>query len=194
MPNVGTDEHMQYVWEWARRQHAGRSCGSDPKRSRWWQFETASAAAIDFRYLDLLVLVWLGCRRKWWKTTDNPLLSISGLDLEKISMSRFIPLSFPMWKVVLYCPPINRDMVGEDVQEDAAEPLPGEPEASADAGAAGALPRHVMMFLVLLSSRVSHVVCCKYMINFRGEEDNANRVIREVCSESPGARDQALNL
>ena len=51
-----------------------------------------------------------------------------------------------------------------------------------------------MMFLVLLSSRVSHVVCCKYMraINFRGEEDNANRVIREVCSESPGPRDQAL--
>ena len=41
---------------------------------------------------------------------------------------------------------------------------------------------------------MSHVVCCKYMraINFRGEEDNANRVIREVCSESPGPRDQAL--
>ncbi|CAE7361311.1 unnamed protein product, partial [Symbiodinium microadriaticum] len=135
MPNVGTDEHMQYVWEWARRQHAGRSCGSDPKRSRWWQFETASAAAIDFRYLDLLVLVWLGCRRKWWKTTDNPLLSISGLDLEQnLHEQVYSTVVSDVESRLVLPPPINRDMVGEDVQEDAAEPLPGAPEASADAG------------------------------------------------------------
>ena len=116
MPNVGTDEHMQYVWEWARRQHAGRSCGSDPKRSRWWQFETASAAAIDFRYLDLLVLVWLGCRRKWWKTTDNPLLSISGLDLEQnLHEQVYSTVVSDVESRLVLPPPINRDMVGEEM-------------------------------------------------------------------------------
>ena len=74
MANVGTAEHMRFTWDWCRKQCALRSCGSDcNKLSRWWSFEQQSQSILPHLQLDLLILLWLGFRRRWWSEGQCPL-------------------------------------------------------------------------------------------------------------------------
>ena len=68
---------MQSTWCETLRLAAKRGGASKTRPSRWFAFERASRTAIDERHTDLLLLLWLGCRRGWWSTMEaNPLMAV----------------------------------------------------------------------------------------------------------------------
>eukprot|EP00971_Amphidinium_carterae_P348607 6490589-Amphidinium_carterae.1 len=73
-PHVGSAEHIHEVWEWSRAQMLGAGIGEKDDLSRWWAWEQQSRLVKPLRSLTLMLLAYLGMRRKWWKTASEPLM------------------------------------------------------------------------------------------------------------------------
>lgn len=75
--SVGTEEHMKFVWSWCCHELQTCSTGADAKNGRWFSWESQSRRSVDRRWLDVLLLCFIGVRRKWWKNLSaNPLFSM----------------------------------------------------------------------------------------------------------------------
>ena len=72
-----SEDHMERLWTEVLSVASTRGTGEQTRPSRWFAFERASRRVVGSRHLDLLLLLWLGCRRSWWNGIDkNPLLSL----------------------------------------------------------------------------------------------------------------------
>lgn len=80
--DIGTKEHMATAWEWCCAELQRVSCGSNVKTGRWFSFEEQGRESSGRRWLDVLLLSFLGLQRGWWKHFgDNPVASaMDGLD------------------------------------------------------------------------------------------------------------------
>lgn len=67
LPNIGSVEHMDAAWLWLHDQLQSRHMGTDSKGSRWFAWEQASRYASQRRVQDLVILLYLGFKRGWWK-------------------------------------------------------------------------------------------------------------------------------
>lgn len=73
-PHVGTERHMKETWEFVCSKLMAIGCGSLAKNSRWWSWEVQSRDAVGRRWMDLMLLLFIGSKRKWWKgAADSPL-------------------------------------------------------------------------------------------------------------------------
>lgn len=73
---VGSPTHLRDAWLWARDTLIGAKEGADVKTGRWFSWEVRGRQSHARRWLDCLVLLWMGFRRSWFKTlSDSPLLS-----------------------------------------------------------------------------------------------------------------------
>ena len=67
---------MEATWVEALKAASERGGACKTRPSRWFAFERASRAASAERHTDLLLLLWLGCRRSWWSCMEsNPLMA-----------------------------------------------------------------------------------------------------------------------
>eukprot|EP00971_Amphidinium_carterae_P351743 6492260-Amphidinium_carterae.3 len=73
-PNIGEPEHMEKTWQRCKSIMTSRAAGETPSLSRWWSYETSSRMMSRQKSLHLMVLLWLGYRRKWYKNVCDPLL------------------------------------------------------------------------------------------------------------------------
>lgn len=77
LPGIGSPEHIKAAWAWACNTLMATGCGRNTKTSRWWAWEQDSRTACRRRYLDILVLVFIGMRRRWWpERGENPLIKV----------------------------------------------------------------------------------------------------------------------
>lgn len=73
-PDAGSQAALDAAWVWACDELTNMGCGGDTKTSRWFSWEQMSRAASSQRWLNVLALLYLGTRRRWWKSLqDNPL-------------------------------------------------------------------------------------------------------------------------
>eukprot|EP00971_Amphidinium_carterae_P092110 1823876-Amphidinium_carterae.1 len=79
-PNAGSPEHILEVWHWSKAQMLGTGIGERDDLSRWWAWEQQSRRVRPVRSLTLMLLCYLGMKRKWWKTAAEPLLGWVGTD------------------------------------------------------------------------------------------------------------------
>lgn len=78
--DIGTESHQQRTWEWCCAELQNAPLGTSAKTSRWFSFEEQGRSSSKRRWLDVLVLCYLGVQRGWWKdATGNPLLVASSL-------------------------------------------------------------------------------------------------------------------
>ena len=66
-PNVGTEEHCLRVWLWARELALGKGIGSNTTMGRWMCWEQQSECFFEKASVELMLLLFLGVKRKWWK-------------------------------------------------------------------------------------------------------------------------------
>ena len=75
--DFGSEAHMQKVWDEVLLACLHKGIGEHTRPSRWFAFELASRRSLVSRHQDLLLLLWLGCRRGWWKSmSENPLMCL----------------------------------------------------------------------------------------------------------------------
>ena len=75
-PEFGSETHMDVTWSETLRDAAKRGGASKTRPSRWFAFERTSRSAVAERHTDMLLLLWLGCRRSWWPSVEaNPLMA-----------------------------------------------------------------------------------------------------------------------
>lgn len=70
-PDVGSPSHMRKVYDWCKHILLTKGEGLEGKSSRWWAFKLVSRRAHQCRATDLLVLLWIGWRRRWWKRIED---------------------------------------------------------------------------------------------------------------------------
>ena len=71
----GTSEHMALVWNMTISALKEPSLGSAAKNSRWFTIEALSRNQKQLRTATLLLLIFLGFKRGYWRTWDEtPLL------------------------------------------------------------------------------------------------------------------------
>ena len=85
--DYGSPRHMQDAWKYAEYMLVNKSTCEAAKSGRWWSFEERSRASLCRRGCDLLVLIFLGFKRGWWRTMSRcPLFCVEGAhgdDLEQ---------------------------------------------------------------------------------------------------------------
>eukprot|EP00971_Amphidinium_carterae_P339321 6477055-Amphidinium_carterae.1 len=77
-PHAGSPEHIQEVWEWSKVQMLGAGIGERDDLSRWWAWEQQSRRVRPLRSLTLMLLCYLGMKRKWWRSAAEPLMGWMG--------------------------------------------------------------------------------------------------------------------
>eukprot|EP00971_Amphidinium_carterae_P296071 5880998-Amphidinium_carterae.1 len=63
-PDIGEPQHYEKTWERCKSIMTTRVAGETPSLSRWWSYETAGRIMSRQKSLHLMVLLWLGLRRK----------------------------------------------------------------------------------------------------------------------------------
>lgn len=69
-PDIGELDHVRRVWLTGKSIMVDRNKGVNPKNSRWFSFETKSVHFFPELHLTLLVLVYVGFRRGWWRSVE----------------------------------------------------------------------------------------------------------------------------
>ena len=65
----GSPTHEQKLWAWCQHQLLEKAGESDEvKLSRWWSFEIRSRQGHARWAVDLMLLLWVGMQRRWWRT------------------------------------------------------------------------------------------------------------------------------
>ena len=64
-PEVGTPAHVERVWGLAKAALTTMGKGTASKDSRWRSFESASESFLPQLHMTLMVLMYVGYRRKW---------------------------------------------------------------------------------------------------------------------------------
>ena len=78
----GSAEHLLRVWRWCEQVLTEKtSCGT-AKTSRWWSFEERSRHALQHRWCDVMLMIYIGFRKGWWKTFSQSPLATLDLDLQ----------------------------------------------------------------------------------------------------------------
>jgi len=67
----GSREHQDLVWRWCYRASTMHDSCANHKSGRWWSFEERSRQSAKHRWTDLLVLLYVGFRRGWWKSSST---------------------------------------------------------------------------------------------------------------------------
>ena len=67
----GSDEHYQKVWEICRTELCNANMGHCPKNSRWFSIEELRRQQRHLRTMTLMLLVYLGIKKNWWKSLDD---------------------------------------------------------------------------------------------------------------------------
>jgi len=80
----GSEEHYKRLWERCRECLTNAGVGHAPKRSRWWSVETLARQRRSTRSMLLMLLIFVGVRRKWWRRlSETPLFDRSDKPLEE---------------------------------------------------------------------------------------------------------------
>lgn len=66
-PGIGTTEHMHKTLAWVKNQLLRRGCGENVVTSRWFSWEQGSRSSSSYRFVDLLLLTFIGQQKGWWK-------------------------------------------------------------------------------------------------------------------------------
>eukprot|EP00971_Amphidinium_carterae_P339145 6476776-Amphidinium_carterae.4 len=69
--DFGTEEHVSRAWREILKVLSTEGIGTNVKTSRWFAWEQRSRKASAHRYQDLLLLMFLGAKRKWWSKWDE---------------------------------------------------------------------------------------------------------------------------
>ena len=80
--DVGQASHYSKTWQKCKSMLTTRVAGETPSMSRWWSYETAGRIFSRQRSMTLMVLLWLGLRRKWFKHATDPLLGFQQKPLD----------------------------------------------------------------------------------------------------------------
>ena len=70
-PDVGTPGRYERPWERCKALLRSASKGHAAKVSRWWTIEVTGREQRPLRSMTLMLLVWIGFRRRWWTTFDE---------------------------------------------------------------------------------------------------------------------------
>lgn len=74
-PDGDEEEFFEEVWQTCHREFLKEGIGEEAKPSRWFASQRRARSCEQQRYSTLLAILWLGYKRKWWKTIDDtPLL------------------------------------------------------------------------------------------------------------------------
>ena len=68
---VGTKEHMVYMWGFIQTCPLFLKKGMKSKLGRWYSWEPKSEEMLPWRSTLLLVLLWEGIQKKWWKNISE---------------------------------------------------------------------------------------------------------------------------
>ena len=91
--SFGTDAHMQEVWAWARHQLLREPEGVATNSGRWLSLEVKSRLGNRQTWLTVMVLLWTGWRRFWFKSfADSPLHARQNLGRGEASEAAAAPL------------------------------------------------------------------------------------------------------
>ena len=74
-PEVGTPAHVERVWGLAKAVLTTMGKGTASKSSRWWSFESASRSFFPDLHMTLMVLMYVGYKRKWFTLEACPIFS-----------------------------------------------------------------------------------------------------------------------
>ena len=75
----GDTDHVMWVWKTCCSSLMAANLGSAAKNSRWFSIEALSRHQKSMRTSNLLLLIFLGFQRGWWRTWDEtPLLGNLG--------------------------------------------------------------------------------------------------------------------
>lgn len=69
-PDVGSSAHMASMWKKCVATLTARGKGSNTKDSRWWSFETSARDFLPQASMTLLLLVFVGYKRGWWRSLE----------------------------------------------------------------------------------------------------------------------------
>eukprot|EP00971_Amphidinium_carterae_P292687 5810764-Amphidinium_carterae.1 len=69
--DYGSDEHMKDTWDWCRLHMETATLDAPEKQGRWFSFEHVSESWQATRWIVLLVLLYHGCSKKWWKSLQE---------------------------------------------------------------------------------------------------------------------------
>lgn len=76
MAGEGSLEAQQRAWEWCAEEAEVIGLGERCETGRWFSFESQSRMCYSARFLDLLLLLYLETKRKWWRSmAESPLLA-----------------------------------------------------------------------------------------------------------------------
>ena len=81
-PDVGQPSHYSKAWQKCKSILTSRAAGETPTMSRWWSYEIAGRIFSRQRSMTLMVLLWLGLRRNWFKHAIDPLLGFQQRPLD----------------------------------------------------------------------------------------------------------------
>eukprot|EP00971_Amphidinium_carterae_P345175 6485988-Amphidinium_carterae.4 len=71
---AGSQAHMLEVWERLQKEAMGLRLDAQPEQSRWFSWEVASRHYLPQRWLYVMLLTYLGMKRKWYgKLQETPL-------------------------------------------------------------------------------------------------------------------------
>lgn len=70
-PGIGTTEHMHTTLAWVKNQLLRRGCGENVVTSRWFSWEQGSRSSSSYRFVDLLLLTFIGQQKGWWKNMQE---------------------------------------------------------------------------------------------------------------------------
>eukprot|EP00971_Amphidinium_carterae_P099718 1972107-Amphidinium_carterae.3 len=73
--DYGSEQHMQDTWHWARLHMESGTLDAAEQQSRWFSFEHVTQGWLATRWIVLLLLLYHGCSKKWWKSLqESPFL------------------------------------------------------------------------------------------------------------------------
>ena len=68
----GSPQHYEKIWALCRKHLLDEAViGHAPKQSRWWSVESLARRQKQLRSMTLMLLVYVGIKRKWWKELDT---------------------------------------------------------------------------------------------------------------------------
>eukprot|EP00971_Amphidinium_carterae_P084204 1666962-Amphidinium_carterae.1 len=75
----GTQEHMLSIWDRLKAEAEGMRLDAQPEQSRWFSWEVASRHFLPQRWLYVMLLTYLGMKRRWYtRLQDTPLYTRLG--------------------------------------------------------------------------------------------------------------------
>ena len=83
--DVGSEKWYEGLWVQFVRKLQSRGIGVEGKKGRWWATESSTRQASSMCTITLFVLLWVGFKRKWWRSLDESPLATSSLICHEVA-------------------------------------------------------------------------------------------------------------